>query len=211
MVESSPMSMMYRQALLLVAVGCALGIANNLLAGETRRLAWFTDYPAHQSRAEQETRANPAPPEGSTPGSALAATSTPASAIDELATVALPEPDPERPAVEIEALQARRLHGEGAIFIDARRTRQFEEGHIAGALSVPIWETAMVDERLDEIAARAAPEEPIVIYCNGGDCEDSHMVAERLWIAGFVHVMVYSDGYPDWIEQGGALATGASG
>ena len=43
---------------------------------------------------------------------------------------------------------------------------------------------------------------PIVIYCTGGDCEDSHMLAEKLYMVGFNALYVYKDGFPDWQKRG---------
>ncbi|MFP5247921.1 MAG: rhodanese-like domain-containing protein [Thermoanaerobaculia bacterium] len=50
---------------------------------------------------------------------------------------------------------------------------------------------------------------PIVIYCSGGACEDSHMLADKLWGIQFNNVYVYKDGFPDWQKRGGAVRTGA--
>src|SRR6185369_12472413 len=49
---------------------------------------------------------------------------------------------------------------------------------------------------------------PIVVYCSGGDCEDSHMLAQKLYGALFNNVYVYKDGFPDWQKRGGAVHTG---
>ena len=43
---------------------------------------------------------------------------------------------------------------------------------------------------------------PIVIYCSGGDCEDSHMLAEKLYMVGFNNLLVYKDGFPGWQKRG---------
>jgi rhodanese-related sulfurtransferase len=51
---------------------------------------------------------------------------------------------------------------------------------------------------------------PIVIYCSGGDCEDSHMLAQKLWGIQFNNVYVYKDGFPDWQSKGGPVRTGSA-
>jgi len=48
-----------------------------------------------------------------------------------------------------------------------------------------------------------------VVYCSGGDCEDSHMLSEKLWGIGLNNVLVYKDGYPDWLKRGGAVTRGS--
>ena len=104
------------------------------------------------------------------------------------------------------------LHRSGALFLDARRTSVYEEGHIAGARPFSVWE-ADVDEKVNRLFdERTTPEEqnlPIVIYCSGGACEDSHMLAEKLWGIQFNNVYVYKDGFPDWQQRGGSVKTGA--
>ena len=49
-----------------------------------------------------------------------------------------------------------------------------------------------------------------MIYCSGGDCEDSHMLAQKLWGIQFNNVYVYKDGFPDWQKRGEPVHTGAS-
>lgn len=120
-------------------------------------------------------------------------------------------PHPDKPYVEIGFDDVATLHRSGALFLDARRTSVFEEGHIAGARSFSVWEsdiddkvTALFNERSDP----AEQNQPIVIYCSGGACEDSHMLAQKLWGIQFNNVYVYKDGFPDWQKHGGAVKTG---
>lgn len=120
-------------------------------------------------------------------------------------------PHPDQAAVEISGDDAALLHGAGALFLDARRTSVYEEGHIAGARSFPVWESD-IDDRVSQLfSERSDPEQqnqPIVIYCSGGACEDSHMLAQKLWGVQFNNVYVYKDGFPDWQKRGGAVRTG---
>jgi rhodanese-related sulfurtransferase len=102
----------------------------------------------------------------------------------------------------------RELYARGVPFIDARRTNVFEQGHIAGARSMPVWESDLNDRLKAFYEEGLDPEAPVVIYCSGGNCEDSHMLGERLWGIGFNNVLVYKDGYPDWVKNGGRTETG---
>ena len=82
------------------------------------------------------------------------------------------------------------------LFLDARRSSIFEEGHIAGARSFSVWESDIDDKVNALFEERADPAEqnkPIVIYCSGGACEDSHMLAQKLWGIQFNNVYVYKD------------------
>lgn len=117
-------------------------------------------------------------------------------------------PHPDKPFVEISGDDVAWLVARGVLVIDARRTKDYEEGHVAGARHISPWEgdadakiTALVNEARDGRL-------PVVVYCSGGDCEDSHMLAQRLWGGGFNNLLVYKDGWPDWARRGGKSATG---
>jgi rhodanese-related sulfurtransferase len=96
-----------------------------------------------------------------------------------------------------------------ALFLDARRSSVYQEGHIAGARSFPIWEDAVATPRIEALAREGRDgDAPVVVYCSGGNCEDSHMLCEKLFGLGFNNLLVYRDGWPDWQKRGGAGRTG---
>ena len=122
------------------------------------------------------------------------------------------QPHPSEAYIEISGADADALHKGGALFLDARRTSVYEAGHIPGARSFSVWEAdiddkvnALFGERSDPVAQN----QPIVIYCSGGACEDSHMLAQKLWGIQFNNVYVYKDGFPDWQDHGRKVNTGA--
>ena len=118
-------------------------------------------------------------------------------------------PTPDRQYVDISGADAAWLHAQGALFLDARRTSIYEQGHIAGAQSFSVWESD-IDEKVGALMERTPDQKmPIVVYCSGGACEDSHMLSEKLWGLFFENVLVYKDGFPDWQGRGGATRTGA--
>lgn len=110
-------------------------------------------------------------------------------------------PHPDKPWVEVSGDIVEALHRQKAPFFDARRTDVYRDGHIAGAENISVWE-ADVDEKVKAIYERNLdPEKPIVVYCSGGACEDSHHLAEKLWGIGLNNVVVYKDGFPDWVAR----------
>ena len=123
------------------------------------------------------------------------------------------KPHPDKAYVEIGHADVAALHAAKALFLDARRTSIYEQGHIAGARAFSVWESD-IDEKVNALfSERSSPAEqdkPIVIYCSGGDCEDSHMLAQKLWGIQFNNVYVYKDGFPDWQKRGGAINSGAT-
>lgn len=134
---------------------------------------------------------------------------TPAAQIDPLKKFTPHEKDA---YIEIPYADVRLLHDHGVLFLDARRTSVYEQGHIAGSRPVSVWESDVDDKVAKIFNERSDPAQqalPIVIYCSGGDCEDSHMLAQKLYGALFNNVYVYKDGFPDWQKHGGAVHTGA--
>ncbi len=122
-------------------------------------------------------------------------------------------PHPDKAYIEILGDDVEALHGKGVLFLDARRTSVYEQGHIPGARPYSVWESD-IDEKVNKLfAERSDPRDqnlPIVIYCSGGDCEDSHMLAQKLWGIQFNNVYVYRDGFPDWQKRGLPIHTGSS-
>ncbi len=98
----------------------------------------------------------------------------------------------------------------GTTFVDARRTREYEEGHIPGAVSICPYEQVDFFEKVNKLREGAVLEAPIVVYCtNAGECESSKMVAGHLKGAGFVNVLIYHGGFPEWKkEKADRIATG---
>jgi rhodanese-related sulfurtransferase len=93
---------------------------------------------------------------------------------------------------EITRDEARRLVEEGAQLIDVRADHEWEAGHVAGAVHLP----------LDELAGRVAEFDrgrPVVLYCRGGN--RSTMATEALVAAGFDAAKL-SEGIVGWAEAG---------
>ncbi len=120
---------------------------------------------------------------------------------------------PDKPYVELGYDDVAALHKAGVLFLDARRTSFYELDHIAGARPFSVWESDIDDKvrkLFDERGDPAQQALPIVIYCSGGECEDSHMLAQKLWGIQFNNVYVYRDGFPDWQKRGGTVRTGST-
>ncbi len=95
---------------------------------------------------------------------------------------------------------ARKIYdSKTALFVDARSHESYEEGHIPGAVSLPVGQ---FDGQIDSFINKYPPEQPIVTYCSGRTCEDSHHLAQLLLESGFVNVRVFIDGFPGWEAEG---------
>lgn len=167
------------------AVGAAV---SNLLAKPQRKVAWVGSYPRGREFAP--------------PATAAASAGVPKAPVAPLSPKSARPPDfpphPDRAWVEIAFDDVKRLFDEKALFLDARRTMVYAEGHIPGARSFPVWESD-IDQRVKTLYEEGLNQRvPVVVYCSGGACEDSHMLAEKLFMVGFDNVLVYRDGFPDW-------------
>ena len=117
-----------------------------------------------------------------------------------------PEATPQPQAVTIiSAARAYEIREQEAVqFIDARNETDFKAGHLPQAIDLPLasFATGMPDALKDLI-----PEVPTIVYCEGGECESSMLVARKLVAAGFESVMVIDDGYPGWVAGGFPVET----
>ena len=87
----------------------------------------------------------------------------------------------------------------GILFVDARPAEQFEQGHISGAISIPVRQ---FDACIEFLFEKYPTETPMVTYCSGRECADSHELAQLLEDAGYANVKVFIDGYPAWQGEG---------
>ncbi len=103
--------------------------------------------------------------------------------------------------LEIEDVtQAKQIFdGGNVLFVDARARLDYEDGHIPGAISLPIGQ---FDELIDSFLDQYDIEQPIVTYCSGRTCEDSHHLAQLFMDFGYSDVKVFIDGYPGWEAEG---------
>jgi rhodanese-related sulfurtransferase len=185
-------------AALAVAAAAAAAVSN-AVAGPERRLDWTgrpaaTGMPAAGGAVTGSAR--PVPPAPS--AGPAASPASPGSVVSSAAWQ------------EISGEEADRLQHSGALFLDARRSSEYRDGHVPGARSVPVWEAGLDEKVRALFSERPDQSAPIVVYCNGGECEDSHELAQKLYLAGFDGVRVYRDGFPDWARRGRPVTHGAN-
>ncbi|MBC2705864.1 rhodanese-like domain-containing protein [Desulfobacula sp.] len=85
------------------------------------------------------------------------------------------------------------------IVLDVRPLEFYEEGHLPGALPFPLME---FDTVIDKLLEMTDQQSPILIYCSGFECMDSHNVATNLENMRFTNVKVYPGGFRQWQEMG---------
>jgi rhodanese-related sulfurtransferase len=88
-----------------------------------------------------------------------------------------------------------------ALILDARPLVFFEQGHVPGALNLARDNFARDYRHLAPVLKPAA-DKPIIVYCSGGDCHDSRLVANALLSLGFSNVSVFTGGWEAWSAAG---------
>ncbi|HTL99173.1 MAG TPA: rhodanese-like domain-containing protein [Holophagaceae bacterium] len=193
---------------------------SNLVAGPTRRLSWLPARPPAAAlqpppvappapaAAAAAPAEHPAPRPARTKAAPVTAPMTTASDWDPAALLARYPPVQGQAYAEVDGDAARWLQLHGALLLDARRTDVYAEGHLPGARCLPGWADGLAEKIVALQAAKADPLLPTLVYCAGGDCEDSHLLAQKLWMAGFRNLRVYAGGYPDWAGRGWPVVKG---
>ena len=108
------------------------------------------------------------------------------------------------PAVSLKQVKEAYKSGD-ALLVDARDPEFFEQGHIPGAVSLPVRDFASVFPRLEE-QLRTAPR--VITYCDGASCELSVELTEKLLFAGVDWVEIFTGGMQQWQGAGQPVVAG---
>ena len=87
------------------------------------------------------------------------------------------------------------------VFVDARDEQHYREGHIPGAYE---FDPYRPEKYFDAVLPVCKAAKQIVVYCNGGDCDDSETAALLLRDVGIPgqNLMVYGGGIIEWTTNG---------
>ena len=100
-----------------------------------------------------------------------------------------------RPLVDIPPVK-------GVMIIDSRPVaRQYDPGHISGAVNIP---DSQFDKMVDKLPADKATQ--LIFYCGGLECMLSHNSAFKAEKLGYGNIKVYAEGMPDWKAKGGPVS-----
>ncbi len=89
---------------------------------------------------------------------------------------------------------------DGAILIDVREVSEYEEGHIPGAINIPL---RTVGASLEFIPT----DQPVWIYCQSG--WRAGLATSSLRMAGYDNVLAYPPGFAGWSAAGEEISTDA--
>jgi rhodanese-related sulfurtransferase len=203
------------EAALVVVVGAGGGLAFN--AGSGKGLTVNKNHFAVRSPARPDATTSPAAaPDAS-------ATSPKASGQPAAVPATLPGPEAALTAElvaqgyqvmahdAVVALQSSPQYAlEQVVLVDARADEPYQEGHIPGAYQLDHYR---VDQYLPEVLPVCQAAETIVVYCNGGECEDSKLAVNDLMAAGIqpTRMHVYLGGITAWKNHQMPMERGARG
>jgi len=183
------------QALVLVLIATGLGLATNAVRGKDR-IDLRRDY-FRRPDPVRLTASGPAPATQSADGPVRPG----------------PDPNASLPFQVVELAEVKRLFddpksGTGQyVFVDARADEPFQRGHIPGAVQCDYYR---IDFYIESVLNRVLGAEKVVVYCNGGDCEDSlHVCGELLnsqipWGS----IFLFKGGWQEWHQAGYPVETG---
>jgi len=89
------------------------------------------------------------------------------------------------------------VESKSALILDARSSVFFQQGHVPGALNLARDNFAADYRRLSP-TLKSMTDKPIIVYCSGGYCHDSKMVAGALMTLGFEDIRVFTGGWDEW-------------
>lgn len=95
--------------------------------------------------------------------------------------------------------QTRALIEEGRhIVFDARPAADYDAGHIPGALPLPYEE---FDLQFEPYAGILTPQQAILSYCSGVECDDALLLLVQLRGLGFTNVVLFAGGWEEWSRE----------
>lgn len=209
---ASPYRGTLREAGILIL--CAIGLAIGFNMMNSKSISWvkkeYEKVTASTSDLDKYLT-TPAAPVATTPS---ATPNTPATAVaaevkstdtsTTATTVAKPTPAPEKPSFvaepgvvkEITYDQFSRLMASAPYYlIDARGAEKYAEGHIGNAVN---FYGAEAQARIPDMLTNVPRDRVILIYCDGGECELSHHVADVLKQFGYGPIFIFTGGWAEW-------------
>ena len=99
---------------------------------------------------------------------------------------------------KIDITEAKYLYDSGkVVFVDARGAAEYAQGHIKGAVSIPVSATPEEMAKLkNKLKGKI-----LVTYCHGVGCHLADKTAYKLYDAGYRNIAIFFGGWPKWNEH----------
>jgi rhodanese-related sulfurtransferase/ABC-type phosphate/phosphonate transport system substrate-binding protein len=108
----------------------------------------------------------------------------------------------------VRASEVKELIAQNALMVDVRSEKEYNEGHIPGAILVPYGEKSLKDIAFDPAVDHFAGvdkldrNKPVIFACNGAECWKSYKAAKAAVARGFTTVYWFRGGLPEWKAEG---------
>jgi histidine triad (HIT) family protein len=210
--HTAPKSGIVRDAGLIVA--CALGLAIAFNAMNPKSIPWIKkDYEritldsSEINKYIATTPQTPTRTPAQTAPSAEPTATTPITPTTTQPAVQTQQSAPEQPKFvpapgvvrEITHAQFKAFIAAGPYYlIDARGAEKYAEGHISSAVNFYGGEA---ESRIPDMLQQVPKDRVILIYCDGGECELSHHVADVLKRFAYGPIFIYTGGWAEWTTK----------
>jgi rhodanese-related sulfurtransferase len=108
----------------------------------------------------------------------------------------------------VRATEVKELIAQKAVMVDVRSQKEYDEGHIAGAILIPYGEKSLKDIAFDPAVDsfsgvdKLDKSKPVIFACNGAECWKSYKAAKAAVARGFTNVHWFRGGLPEWKSEG---------
>jgi len=101
----------------------------------------------------------------------------------------------------IDLVSAKKMYDDKlAVFLDARSIREYDTGHISGAIYMPAKE--LLKGIIEPAKILPDTQAVLISYCDGGECVLSLDIVKELSAQGYQNLFVFGEGYPGWEAAG---------
>ncbi len=104
----------------------------------------------------------------------------------------------------VAANEVQKLSTSGAILVDTRSAKEFDQEHIKGAIHSPYIEKSLKEREFDatqddySAIMKLPKDKTLVFYCNGYECWKSYKASVVIKKLGYTKIYWYRGGMPDW-------------
>lgn len=92
-----------------------------------------------------------------------------------------------------------KMQAKDVLFVDSRHPSEYAKGYIQGAINIPFEQFG---DYINDFLDAYPPETPIVVYCDGKNCEQSEFLGQELVYAGYATVYYMEPNWLSWLNSG---------
>ncbi len=86
------------------------------------------------------------------------------------------------------------------VIIDARKSNAYNDAHIGNAINIYPF-SYQNEMELVSVITSLPTDKIFIVYCDGGDCDLSHEIANKMKMLGFRYVTLFHGGWEEWSKK----------